>query len=156
MRRKADAQALRMKELLIAGTRDLEKLPPHLLHILRGSVRMGAIAFGHLAHWIGERSHELADLVSHKHRFERRPPRSEFLKQVNEHSMRSRLNGSAQHAKPASFESMRMPPAFSGAPSTQIPMKQENVLPKKKRKIKPSNEIAGKEEMNANRTDLDR
>ncbi len=91
VRHKADELALRIKSFLLASTRDFEKLPPYIFYILRIGVHMAALTFGHLAHWIGERSHDLADLVSHKHRFERRPPRSEFLKQVDELSMKSRI-----------------------------------------------------------------
>jgi len=86
----ADLQALKLKMVLFARTRDVEKIVPFLFRLLQRGVRAAAIAFGHLAHWIGERSHALADLVSHKYRFERRETRSEFLKQVIAHPMHAR------------------------------------------------------------------
>ena len=96
VRRRADIQALRIKALAHASSRGVEKeLWPYLLLLARRIVRGAAIAFGHLAHWIGERSHALADLVSHKHRFERGAPRSEFLKKIDDYPIRNRngMNG---------------------------------------------------------------
>jgi hypothetical protein len=79
-----DARAVRLGELLEAGQKDLENLPSALAHVSRLALHLGAVGFGHIAHWIGERSHRLADMVSYKHRFERRALRSEFLKKVTE------------------------------------------------------------------------
>ena len=80
-RRSLDLQALRVKLLVIAGTRDIEKLWPYILHLMRATVHAGAVAFGHLAHWIGGRSPAPSDLLSHKNRLERGGPPSEFLHQ---------------------------------------------------------------------------
>ena len=113
MRESADRLALRMKALLMQGTQDLEKLPPYILYLLRIGVHVGAMAFGQLAHWIGERSHDLADLVSHKHRFERRPPRSEFLKQVDEYSIKNRVSREGN-----GFSNLRS----AEAPVTDVPV----------------------------------
>ena len=114
IRYSADEQARRLKVLLLAGTRDLEKLPPFLLRLASLIVRVLAIAFGHLAHWIGERSHALADLVSYKHRFERKETRSEFLKQVIEHPITNR-NGN--HVEPA----LVAQPTFTPPPAPEKP-----------------------------------
>lgn len=84
LRVKADEQALRLKELLIAALLDLAKLPPNALRLSRYLVHEAALGLAALAR-IGERqAHRLADTVSYKHRFERRETRSEFLKKVAE------------------------------------------------------------------------
>lgn len=92
-RRSADDLALRVKEALIFGFRNISKLPYILWLLGRYGVHSAAVMFGHLAHAIGERSHALADMVSYKHRFERRETHSEFLKKVIEHPIRN-TNGS--------------------------------------------------------------
>ncbi|OHA12060.1 MAG: hypothetical protein A3J10_01350 [Candidatus Sungbacteria bacterium RIFCSPLOWO2_02_FULL_54_10] len=73
-----------MKQTLIALQADLAKLPPELLHLSR--VLLHDIVLGTAAtlRFLERKAHELADLVSHKHHFERRAPRSEFLKKVSE------------------------------------------------------------------------
>lgn len=85
LRETLDERALHLKDLLEAGHRDIEKLPPTLVHLSRVTLHLAAVGFGHLAHWVGERSHKLADMVSYKHRFEKRELRSEFLKKVIQH-----------------------------------------------------------------------
>jgi len=84
LRASLDERAVHLKDLLEAGQRDIEKLPSALLHLSRVALHLAAVGFGHLAHWLGERSHRLADMVSYKHHFERRELRSEFLKKVSE------------------------------------------------------------------------
>lgn len=84
-----DRQALWLKRVLFTASRNVGSLPPFFIILLQQVVQKGAIAFGHLAHWLGRRSHDLADLVSHKYKFERRETRSEFLKKVIEHPMRN-------------------------------------------------------------------
>lgn len=98
IRQRADEQALRFKAMLASGLRNFGRLPHILVYLLRIGVHVAAVAFGHLAHWIGERSHDLADLVSHKHRFERRETRSEFLKQVIEHPISNRFPASVDNS----------------------------------------------------------
>ena len=90
IRQKADAGALSLKVFMLAVFWYLRKLPQILLALARLGVHIAAVMFGHLAHWIGEKSHALADFVSYKHRFERRETRSEFLKQVIEHPITNR------------------------------------------------------------------
>ena len=158
VRRVADEQALRMKQFLTAGVRDLEKLPPFLLYLLRIGVHIGAVAFGHLAHWIGERSHALADVVSHKHRFERRPPRSEFLMQVNEHSIKNRSNGFVQHTKQTSLESIQALSTPAGSISSLESVEQSTASPspKKKRRARYKPDAGEKGSANAGEMGLDR
>jgi hypothetical protein len=85
IRARADSEALRFKELLAAGKKDLENLPPLLLFAAQSIVHGIAVDAGHVAHWLGRQSHRLADSVSHKRNFERGQTRSEFLKKVAEH-----------------------------------------------------------------------
>ncbi len=87
-RRRIDEHAHRTKEIMLVSVVELEKLPPYLLLFISTSIQRGAISFGYLAHWLGRRSHALADMVSHKHRFQRKETNSEFLKKVIEHPMR--------------------------------------------------------------------
>jgi len=147
VRRSLDLQALRVKLLVIAGSRDIEKLWPYMLFLVRATVHAGAVAFGHLAHWIGERSHALADLVSHKHRFERGAPRSEFLKQVIEHPMRN-LNGSNRTDAINNFRSSDSGVMPSAAPVIKGPIVEkmttghvETAPLKKKRKQRVSKTV---------------
>jgi hypothetical protein len=82
---RADNEALHLKELLIAARADAQHLPPLLLDAARSVLQGIAVDAGHIAHWLGEQSHRLADSVSHKRNFERRETKSEFLKKVSEH-----------------------------------------------------------------------
>ncbi len=84
-REKADRHALQLKELLTAAQMDLAKLPPALIRLSRLVVHEAALGFAFLARVVEKQSYRLADLVSHKHRFEKRETRSEFLKKVSEH-----------------------------------------------------------------------
>lgn len=85
LRDRADVRANQLKELLIAARLDLEKLPPMLVRLGRLLIRDGALAFAQLARLAERSAHDIADLVSYKHRFEKRETRSEFLKKVSEH-----------------------------------------------------------------------
>ena len=69
LRARLDASAMQLKDLIEAGQKDLEKLLPAIVHLSRLSLHLAAVGFGHLAHWVGEQSHRLADLVSYKNRF---------------------------------------------------------------------------------------
>lgn len=89
----SDEQAVRLKALVHIGRTELSKLPPQALIIAKRAVHRAALGTARLACEMERRSHQLADMVSHKHRFEKREPRSEFLKQVGEHPI-SNNNGS--------------------------------------------------------------
>ena len=99
MRTSLDERALHLKELLEAGLKDLEKLVPALVHLSRVSLHLSAVGFGHLAHWLGERSHQLADMVSYKHRFERRALGSEFLKKMIRHKNGNNLDSEDENGQ---------------------------------------------------------
>lgn len=89
----SDEQAARLKELVRMGRAELSKLPPQALVMAKKAVHAGALGAARLARAMESKSHQLADMVSHKHHFEKRETRSEFLKQVGEHPI-SNNNGS--------------------------------------------------------------
>lgn len=85
MRSELDRRAVQLKELMAAARVDLEKLPPIVMRLSRFAIHEAALGFAAMAHFAEREAHRVADLVSHKHRFERRETRSEFLKKVAEH-----------------------------------------------------------------------
>jgi len=95
MREKADMRANNLKELMVAARLDLSKLPPAIVLMVRVLLHKGALAFASLARTGERQAHRLADMVSYKHRFERRETRSEFLKKVSEHKSSKIEEGSS-------------------------------------------------------------
>jgi hypothetical protein len=81
----ADQRAHQLKDLLNAAQVDIARVPPEAVRIMRFLVHEAALGFAAFARMIETQSHRLADVVSHKHHFERRETRSEFLKKVAEH-----------------------------------------------------------------------
>ena len=92
-RQKADEHAIKLKELAHMSRGELSKLPPRAIIVAKAAIHASALGIARFAREMESRAHQLADLVSHKHRFEKRETRSEFLKQVGEHPM-SNGNGS--------------------------------------------------------------
>lgn len=82
---RADARALEFKAWLGRARGEIQKLPPLLLYLSRVAVHEVALGIAASARFLERQAHRLADMVSHKHRFERRESRSEFLKQITEH-----------------------------------------------------------------------
>lgn len=93
LRQRGDARAIQLKELIHMSRGELSKLPPRAIIIAKTAIHISALGMARFAREMESRAHQLADLVSHKHRFEKRETRSEFLKQVGEHPM-SNNNGS--------------------------------------------------------------
>ncbi len=85
LRQKADVRALQLKELLDAARLDLSKIPPEVVRLSRIGIHQLALGFAAFARRAEKHAHQVADLVSYKHRFEKRDTRSEFLKKVAEH-----------------------------------------------------------------------
>ena len=85
LRARADMRAAQMRELLVAAREDMSKLPPLLAALGRYLVHEAALGFAALARMAERGAHQLADLVSYRHRFEKRETRSEFLRKVAEH-----------------------------------------------------------------------
>ena len=84
LRAVADIRALELKALLTKMQEEVEKTPSASVRFARIAVHDMALGFASLARFLEDRAHQLADMVSHKHRFERREPRNEFLKRVGE------------------------------------------------------------------------
>ena len=80
----ADEQALKLKDFLGRSHGEFAKVLPAFALILRIGVHELALLFAAFARLMEREAHRIADMVSHKHRFERRESRSEFLKQVGE------------------------------------------------------------------------
>ena len=84
-RQRADMRAEQLKELLDAARVDLSKLPPLTVRVSRILIHTFALGFAAFARSAERYAHQVADIVSYKHRFEKRDTRSEFLKKVAEH-----------------------------------------------------------------------
>lgn len=81
---RADEGALRVKHIVHLGEWYLEQAPWFLGALTRYSIHVGALGYARLARTSAEYAHALADLVSHKHRFERRETKSQYLRQVSD------------------------------------------------------------------------
>jgi len=81
---RADVGALRVKALLETGEHYLEQTPWFALALARYTVHVSALSFARAARFLAVQAHLLADLVSHKHRFERRETKSKYLREVSE------------------------------------------------------------------------
>lgn len=78
----ADRKARECKEETLHLGERMKLLPPLANLVLRRVVHELALASAAVARRAEEQAHRLADLVSHKHHFERRATRSEFLMQM--------------------------------------------------------------------------
>ena len=96
-REKADVRALQLKELLDAARLDLSKLPPEAVRLSRIGIHQLALGFAAFARAAEGYAHQVADLVSYKHHFEKRDTRSEFLKKVAEHKSGNGLDTTADN-----------------------------------------------------------
>ena len=85
VRTKADVHALQFKELLAKSRIEFEKLPPEIVHLTRVAIHESALGVAAFARALERGAHKLADMASHKHRFERRESTNDYLKQVIEH-----------------------------------------------------------------------
>jgi len=84
-RRNADINALKLKSKLFLIGEWVQDVPNKSVLILRVLVHAGAVGFAQAARGAEAQAHHVADLVSHRHRFERRETKSEFLKEVSDH-----------------------------------------------------------------------
>lgn len=83
MRTRADHGAMRVKAVLETTEGYIENIPFFLGAFTRYGVHISALSFARLARVSEEQAHRLADLVSHKHRFERKETKSRYLKEVS-------------------------------------------------------------------------
>jgi len=89
MRLAADDKALEFKAFLGTCQNEFRKLGPTTLRIGRAMLHDLALALAALSRASERQAHRLADLVSHKHAFQRRETRNDFLKQVSDVPMRN-------------------------------------------------------------------
>lgn len=85
-----DDAALYIKAVLVWMSVRASRIPPTVALLARFAIHQGALGAARLSRTIERAAHNVADLVSHKHRFERRETKSQYLKEVGEHPMRSR------------------------------------------------------------------
>lgn len=78
----ADYEARLLKARLLLLESEVGTWWPKGILILRYFIHLGALALARTFHRAELMLHRLADRVSHKHRFERRATKSEFLKEV--------------------------------------------------------------------------
>lgn len=83
-RQLADNAALNLKDALVHGKDQLEKLPPEVAHVSMGAIHSGALGAASVARSFEAQAHRFADFVSSKRNFQRRETKSEFLKQVTD------------------------------------------------------------------------
>jgi hypothetical protein len=89
LRLAADEKALEFKALLIQGKEEARKLGPTSLRLSRMLLHDLALSLAALSRASERGAHKLADMVSHKHAFQRRETQNEFLKQVSDVPMRN-------------------------------------------------------------------
>lgn len=85
IREKVDQAAAQVKRLIALSQVEARKLPPEILHLARTMLHDAALGAAAFARYLERQSHRVADKVSHKAVFERREPRSDFLKNVGEY-----------------------------------------------------------------------
>jgi len=91
----ADGYALNFKELLARSRSEIAKVVPITVFLMRLAVREAALQSAALLQFGERKAQELADLVSHKHRFERRETKSDFLRHMGGHPFRSAINSNS-------------------------------------------------------------
>ena len=90
-RDRLDAAARALKHVLERGEALCAQLPSLFTYLLMHVLAFVSVSFARWARAASEAAHRLADFISHKHNFERRELKSEFLKTMIEHK-----NGLAQ------------------------------------------------------------
>lgn len=84
LRDSADAHARTLKQLLVYGVGRFAEVSPRLFTLTRTGAHTFLLSTAYVARTVEGGAHRLADFVSHKHGFERRETKSEFLKKVGE------------------------------------------------------------------------
>ena len=85
LKEKGDDHALNLKMFLARCRAESSTWVPRAAFLSRVLLHRAALGIASLARTIERQAHRLADLVSHKHGFERRETRSDFLRQVSEY-----------------------------------------------------------------------
>ncbi|KKW24380.1 MAG: hypothetical protein UY70_C0016G0027 [Candidatus Kaiserbacteria bacterium GW2011_GWB1_52_6] len=141
----ADGYALNLKQLLARSRSEAAKSVPIAVLIVRLAVREFALQSAALLQFGERKAHQLADMLSHKHHFERRETRSDFLRQVGEHPFRSAINTngamtSAEAPRPLDLSTVSTVP--SAAVISSVPTSSK---PKSRRK-RTAAEVGNKRE----------
>jgi hypothetical protein len=84
LRARLDDSARFLKARLVALEAEAEKIPPRAVAAGHFLLHDAAILVGHAGRALERKAFGLADMISHRHRFEKKEPRSDFLKRVNE------------------------------------------------------------------------
>jgi hypothetical protein len=135
----ADQGALTIKAFLIWGIEECRKLGPTTLRISRVVLHDLALSLAALSRASERAAHNLADMVSHKHHFERKETKNEFLKQVGEIPIRN--------LRDASPLPLAASPAVS-TPDTQNPVATAETKPESSVAAAPEPSVAAKKGKN--------
>jgi len=84
LRLKADEKALILKKVLLYVGDVVKDSPRYSLLLLGVIAHTAVVAFANIAGAAERGANYVADFVSHRHRFERRDTKSDFLKKVSE------------------------------------------------------------------------
>lgn len=95
VRIRADEGALQLKALLVKCQQECKKLGPTSIRIGRALLHDLALALAALSRASERQAHRLADMVSHKHAFQRRETKNDFLKHVGDIPLRNSRDVSA-------------------------------------------------------------
>lgn len=79
----ADKKATEFKQILLMTQTTIGRLGPTSIRVARVILHDLALSLASLSRASERQAHRLADMVSHKHRFERRVSKNRFLKQVS-------------------------------------------------------------------------
>jgi len=85
LRAEGDEKALALKSSLEKYRHESQKLYPTAILLGRYLVHEAALGLAKGARGLEAQAHRLADMVSHKHAFQRRETRSQFLREVSEY-----------------------------------------------------------------------
>ncbi len=83
-RQLADNAALNLKDALVHGRTQVEKLPPKVAHHGMRVVHKGALGAAGVARNLEDQAHRFADFVASKRNFQRRETKNVFLKEVSD------------------------------------------------------------------------
>lgn len=79
-----DTQALKLRAFMFYLGDCIAAIPPMTVVLARFGIHQAALGAARLSRELEAGAHRLADRVSHRHRFERKETRSQFLKEVGE------------------------------------------------------------------------
>lgn len=85
-----DDGALYLKDVIGWTSARIARIPPVVALLTRYGIHQAALSAARFSRMVERAAHDLADMVSHKHRFERRETKSQYLKEVGEHPLRNR------------------------------------------------------------------